>query len=133
MIGRRRVHQAGGIVVRCDERGVRILVVASKRRQKRWVLPKGGVRDDEPPCEAALREVEEETGLVCELGPEAARTHYEVDGAPKEVRYFRMRAEGEAAPRNEVDEVRWATSAEAEELLDYPADRELVRVALGAL
>jgi hypothetical protein len=44
-----------------------------------------------------------------------------------------MRAEGEAAPRNEVDEVRWATAAEAEELLDYPADRELVRAALGAL
>ena len=33
----------------------------------------------------------------------------------------------------EVDERRWVTAAEAEQLLDYEHDRALVREALGVL
>jgi hypothetical protein len=43
-----------------------------------------------------------------------------------------MRADAEARPRNEVDEVRWVAPAEADELLDHAHDRELVRSALAA-
>jgi 8-oxo-dGTP diphosphatase len=122
------VRAAGGVVL--DGAG-RVLVVHRPGHDD-WSLPKGKLEAGESWREAAAREVEEETGLRCAPGPEAGRTRYEVADGPKEVRYFRMRAEGEAAPRNEVDEVRWATLAEAEELLDYPHDRALVRAALGA-
>ena len=69
----------------------------------------------------------EETGLRCELGEEAGRTRY-VDsrGRNKEVRYFRMQSDGEPAPQNETDEVRWVPLADAPELLSYARDRALV-------
>ena len=105
-------------------RNGRFLAVHRPRHDD-WSLPKGKLEDGESWEEAAVREVEEETGLRCELGGEAGRTQYVVPDGPKEVRYFRMTADGEARPQNEVDEVRWLTPREAE-LLSYPYDRELV-------
>jgi 8-oxo-dGTP diphosphatase len=120
------VRAAGGIVV--DDAG-RILLV-HRPRYDDWSLPKGKLEDGESWEDAAVREVEEETGLRCVPGPEVGRTCYEVAAGPKEVRYFHMAASGEPRARNEVDEVRWASPAEAEELLDHPHDRDLVRRAL---
>ena len=41
-----------------------------------WSLPKGKLEPGESWETAALREVEEETGLRCELGEEVGRTYY---------------------------------------------------------
>ena len=87
-----------------------------------WSFPKGKLDAEESWEQAAVREVEEETALACELGEEIGRTHYVVDDAPKEVRYFRMTAVGEARAQNEIDEVRWVTFAEARSLLTYERD-----------
>ena len=79
-----------------------------------WTFPKGKARPGESDVDCALREVEEETGLRCELVRELPSTSY-VDGKgrPKLVRYWLMRPTGEAGPANEVDAVRWATRDEA--------------------
>ena len=117
------IRASGGIVVRDG----RVLVVHRPRHDD-WSLPKGKLERGESWEDAALREVEEESGLVCELGGEVGRTFY-VDGRgrEKEVRYFAMRADGEPAARNEVDEVRWATLVEARELLSYEGERTLLK------
>ncbi len=39
------------------------------RRLAQWLPPGGHIEPDEEPAEAALREVREETGLVCEVVP----------------------------------------------------------------
>ena len=116
------VLAAGGIV----ERDGSVLLV-HRSRQQDWTFPKGKLEPGEAWTDAALREVEEETGLACELGEEVGRTRYrDVLGRPKEVRYFRMTTTGEPEPCNEVDEVRWVPLAEAGETLSYERDRELV-------
>lgn len=55
----RWVRAAGGIVVRDD--GKMLLI----KRNGRWDLPKGKVENGETLLQAALREVEEETGIKC--------------------------------------------------------------------
>ena len=115
------IRAAGGVIVRDG----RVLVV-HRSRHGDWSLPKGKLEPGETWEDAALREVEEETGLRCALGEEVGRTYYEVEDGPKEVRYFRLSGEGEARAQNEVDEVRWVPLEEVGELLTYDRDRVLL-------
>ena len=91
-----------------------------------WSFPKGKLEAGESWEDAALREVQEETGLRCELGEQVGSSFYDVVGGPKEVRYYRMDCSGEPAPDTEVDEVRWVTVTEARTLLTYDDDRALL-------
>jgi 8-oxo-dGTP diphosphatase len=122
-----RSRAAGGVVVRDLPGGPEVAVV-HRPRYDDWSLPKGKLRPGEDWEQAALREVREETGMSCELGEELAPARYhDRKGRPKLVRYWLMRPlEGEFAPGDEVDELRWLEPARAAELLDYPHDRELV-------
>jgi 8-oxo-dGTP diphosphatase len=93
-----------------------------------WTFPKGKAEAGETDEETAVREVEEETGLRCELGRELPAASYtDQKGRPKTVRYWEMGpVTGEAAPRNEVDEVRWLPRDDAEGLLTYRRDVEML-------
>jgi 8-oxo-dGTP pyrophosphatase MutT (NUDIX family) len=123
------VRAAGGIVLRRGPSGVR-LVVVHRPRYDDWSLPKGKLLRGESHREAALREVEEETGLGCELGDELPAVEYvDATGRPKVVRYWTMRPIDDAPFRatREVDEIRWVSFDEAVDLLTYAHDRDLVR------
>ena len=91
-----------------------------------WSFPKGKLEAGETWEEAALREVQEETGLRCELGEQVGSSVYDVPGGAKEVRYYRMTSSGDPAPDTEVDEVRWVTVPEARALLTYEGDRAVL-------
>jgi 8-oxo-dGTP pyrophosphatase MutT (NUDIX family) len=115
------VRAAGGVI----ERDGSVLLV-HRPQYDDWSFPKGKLEEGESWDEAAVREVEEETGLRCELGEELGRTHYVVAQGPKEVRYYRMTCVGEAQAQNEIDEVRWVPLAEARDLLTHDRDRALL-------
>jgi 8-oxo-(d)GTP phosphatase len=121
------VRAAGGVVLRRGAGGFEVLLV-HRPAYADWSLPKGKLEPGEPEREAALREVEEETGLRCLLGREVGTTEYhDSRGRPKQVRYWTMVApDREPTAANEVDEVAWATPAEAAERLDYAHDRSLL-------
>jgi 8-oxo-dGTP diphosphatase len=128
------VEAAGGVVWRrWPEGGAEILLV-HRPRYDDWTVPKGKLDAGETHVEAALREVEEETGLRCSLGPELPSASYrDRRGRPKRVRYWAMTpVGGRFTPTAEVDEVRWLPVPEAKALLSYPRDRELLD-ALEAL
>lgn len=107
------------------------IAVIHRPRYDDWSLPKGKLEPGEEWSEAALREVEEETGLRCELERELEPTRYrDHKGRPKLVRWWAMRpVGGEFAVNDEVDELRWLDPAAAGALLDYERDRELVGAA----
>ena len=112
------MQAAGGVVSRAGESGAHEVLLVHRPKYRDWTLPKGKL-------EPALREVEEETGLVCELGHELGSTSYR-DGRdrPKVVRYWAMRPlHGAFSPHREVDEIRWASVEQAKELLTHDHDR----------
>jgi 8-oxo-dGTP diphosphatase len=135
MSGDDLVEAAGGVVMRLRLDGRPEVALVHRPAYDDWSLPKGKLHDGERHDVAALREVAEETGLDCELGPELPSVSYrDRHGHPKTVRYYVMRAVGGNAhfePTDEVDEVRWLPAEEAADLLSYDRDREVLRAAVA--
>ena len=108
--------------------GVEIILV-HRPRYDDWSFPKGKLDRGESFEAAAVREVAEETGLVCELGQELPSTEYlDPKGRRKLVRYWAMRIVATApwTPNDEIDQRRWATFDEAEAMLTYAHDKVLL-------
>ena len=85
------VRAAGGLVWRRDDAGRVEIAMIHRPSYDDWTFPKGKRDPGETTKECALREVLEETGLVCELGIELTRTAYiDRKGRPKSVRYWTM-------------------------------------------
>ena len=123
------VRAAGGVVVRETDGGAEVAVV-HRPRYGDWSFPKGKLDPGETSEDAALREVREETGLVCKLGAELASARYtDQKGRPKVVRYWLMAVVSDPGfePNEECDELRWLPVAAAAEQLTYERDRELLR------
>jgi 8-oxo-dGTP diphosphatase len=123
------VEGAGGLVTRPAASGEPEVLVVHRPRYDDWSLPKGKLEPGESFEDAAVREVEEETGVRCELAAELAPHRY-VDrkGRDKVVRWWRMTpvATRPFVANDEVDELRWIRAGEAATLLTYDADRKLV-------
>ena len=108
------------------------VLVVHRPRYSDWSLPKGKLDPGETWEEAAVREVEEEAGVRTRLVRELPDVTYDHRGRPKRVRYWLMELiedPPEFEPNDEVDAVRWASPADALELLSYERDRELLRRA----
>lgn len=105
------------------------VLLVHRPRYDDWTFPKGKVRDGEDVEEAARREVEEETGLACKLGPELASTRYtDAKLRKKTVQYWAMEnCVGQFEPNDEVDEIVWLPCGEAAGRLTYERDREVLR------
>ena len=127
------VQAAGGVLLRPAGDGVEVAVI-HRPKYEDWSLPKGKLDAGEGYRLAALREVEEETGMRAELDAELGSVSYrDRKGRTKLVRYWLMRPlDGEFAPGSEVDELRWLAPDEAAELLSYEHDVALVHEAVAA-
>jgi 8-oxo-dGTP pyrophosphatase MutT (NUDIX family) len=121
------IRAAGGVVCRDGRDGVEVVLV-HRPRYDDWTFPKGKAYPGESDEDCALREVEEETGLRCELAEELPSTAYrDSKDRQKVVRYWRMRAvAGTLRPDNEVDAAEWFPAGDAAVRLSYPRDRELL-------
>jgi 8-oxo-dGTP diphosphatase len=128
------VRAAGGVVVRRGGDGATEVLLVHRAAYDDWTFPKGKCENGETEEDAAIREVEEETGLRCRLDRELATTQYQDGhGRPKTVRYWLVTpVGGHLAPDHEVDDVRYVDLDEAEEVLTYERDRELLSRLVAA-
>jgi 8-oxo-dGTP pyrophosphatase MutT (NUDIX family) len=118
------IEAAGGAIWRVTGKGAVKVLLVHRDRYDDWSLPKGKLEPEETHRQAALREVEEETGFVCTTGAELPEVRYhDRKDRPKRVRYWEMEVvDGAFEPNDEVDEIRWLLLDEAAELLSYEHD-----------
>ena len=139
---RRRLRQvdefsAGGLVVDLAGDVPLGALIGRTDRQGRllWSLPKGHIEAGETAEQAAVREVEEETGIAGEILAELGTIDFwfVADGrrVHKTVHHFLLRAIGGALSDAdiEVDEVAWVPLPEIGGQLAYPDERGLVDTA----
>jgi 8-oxo-dGTP diphosphatase len=113
-----------------DRDGCREVLLVHRPRYDDWTFPKGKALDGERDEDCALREVQEETGFVCELGAELPETQYTSKGSPKRVRYWLMaRRAGDFAASDEVDAAEWLPFDDARRRLSYEHDRSVLDAA----
>ena len=118
------IEAAGGVVWRRTSSGTVKVLLVHRPRYDDWSLPKGKLDPGERHLAAALREVEEETGLRGKPGAELCEVHYlDRKDRPKHVRYWAMEVRGGTfEPNDEVDEIRWVAVDDAHRWLTYPHD-----------
>jgi 8-oxo-dGTP diphosphatase len=125
------VRAAGGLVTRKGSDGEPEVLVVHRVRYDDWSFPKGKLDKGESFEEAALREVEEETGLICRIEELLPTARYQdAQDRPKLVRYWRMTVvDGDIADfefTSEISGLRWVSVEEASALLSYRHDRRLL-------
>lgn len=123
-------YSAGGVVLRDGT----VLLIRTRDLKGRtvWTFPKGKLDKGETSEQAAVREVEEETGWRCRIEGELPKSVYWFQRAgqrvKKTVRWFRMAPiELAGGADDEVDEVAWVPIDEAFDRLTYESDREQLR------
>ena len=132
-------HSSGGVVARRMDGNVHLLLIRDPYGN--WGLPKGHVENGESSCEAALREVREETGLThLEAGPSLGSIDWYFrlrgDLVHKFCDYFLMASpDGDTSPEvsEGITECRWLPVDEAIETVAYDNAREVVVRAADAL
>jgi len=135
--GKGPVHKevsAGGVVYRRVDDGIEV-VLASRRTRRgelAWGLAKGGIEEGESHEEAAVREVQEETGLTAEIEASLGETKYfyvwEDARIRKTVHFFLMRHTGgdPADHDDEMEEIRWFPLERAMKRAAYRGEREVI-------
>ena len=129
----RLVRAAGGVILRGGAGALEVALV-HRPAYDDWSFPKGKLEGEEDERAAAIREVEEETGLRCDLDEDlGVVTYIDGRGRPKVVRYWRMRVpdDAELAAAHEIDRAEWVPLDQAHDRLTYPHDRELLARVTG--
>jgi len=126
---------AGGLVVDHELSIAAVIGRLDRRGRLLWSLPKGHVEPGETAEQAAIREVEEETGISGEILASLGTIDFWfiADGrrVHKTVHHFLLRAVGgELSDADiEVTEVAWVPLPQITEQLAYPDERGLVDAA----
>ncbi len=132
---------AGGLVVRTEDGTSSGALIGrlDRRGRLRWSLPKGHVEHGETHEQAAVREVEEETGISGRITARLGSVEYTFIAhgkrIHKRVHHYLMEAVGgELSDADvEVTEVAWVPLSDLPARLAYAGERRLARRAVEML
>lgn len=131
------------MVDRCAEQP-RVAVIARYNRAGRleWCLPKGHLEEGETAEQAAVREIEEETGIQGRILQTLGTIDYwfSVEGRRihKVVHHYLLEATGgrlsiEGDPDAEAVDVAWVPMTELDQRLAFPNERRIAKAAFEHL
>ncbi len=123
---------AGGIVYRMRLGSPEFLLVTARRRPDHWVYPKGHIDPGETPEEAAVREVEEESGVHATIVELLEDVTVAFGGQYQVIRYFLMSVLRNGAS-GEGRRSCWLPPDEAMDCLTFPESRASLTKALVVL
>ncbi len=144
----RHIHSAGGVAFRLHQavasKSIQFALIATDRECRRWQLPKGRLYPAEESLSAALREVEEETGLETRFESFLKTVRYEYldtfartvpERVYKKVDFYLLRVTGGSLSGDsvEVQKVEWASPDDALCRLAYDGERDCIKLALEYL
>jgi 8-oxo-dGTP pyrophosphatase MutT (NUDIX family) len=126
---------AGGVVFQQHAEMIEVVLIAVGEK-RRWQLPKGLVNRGEDPEQTALREVREETGIESALLNPIDKIEYWYYGSSESKRirfhkivhfYLLKFLSGSTNDHDqEVEEARWVEIDEAQRLLAFKSEKEVV-------
>ncbi|HSB92679.1 MAG TPA: NUDIX domain-containing protein, partial [Flavitalea sp.] len=128
------IKAAGGLVT--NENGELLFIF----RKNKWDLPKGKLEDGEEIESCAVRETEEETGLLgVTMGETLLTTHHTYDESGhhilKETYWYKLSVKGKQDLKPQVEEhitdIRWVDPGKMEEVLSntYPLIKDVLASA----
>jgi 8-oxo-dGTP diphosphatase len=132
----KHLHSAGGVIFRKQGETFEVALIATKEKTV-WTLPKGIIDRGEQPETTAVREVEEETGLLGRIVDDLGKNSYwfylkdENTKYRKTVTYFLLEYAGGTMENDcwEVDDAQWFPVDSALRKVSYKGDREILEKA----
>ena len=121
-----RILIAGGIVFRRRQGRPEVLIVTARKRRKRWVLPKGGVKPGEKPRAAAIRECREEAGVTGRVVELAGVAEYGTKAGRVRVEYFIIEFTREVEHAEDERDYQWCAVEDAIAQLTYASARRVL-------
>jgi 8-oxo-dGTP diphosphatase len=125
---------AAAFIVKNDK----VLICQRTRHQPyplKWEFPGGKIEQGEQPTDALRRELNEELGIVAEVGDEVCRIQYTYpQGATVELRFFLVERYEAEIESHIFKDVRWVSRRELPEYDFLEADAGLVQeIAAGKI
>jgi len=131
----RNEHSSGGAVIHFFDGRPHVAMIATRGRS-RWGLPKGAVSKGETSEQAALREVQEETGILADIVSPLDTIEYYFRAGDTLIRkrvdfYLMQYVGGKLTPQlTEVDDVEWVELSESIRRASFESEKKLLSAAL---
>ena len=120
--------QVVAALIVCDEQILCCQRTEHQALPLKWEFPGGKIEAGETPPQALLRELQEELGILAEIGPEITQVlHTYANGNSVNLRFFAVHSFEKELQNRIFRDVRWVKRADLPSLDFLDADKELVR------
>ena len=112
----------------CDEQILCCQRTEHQALPLKWEFPGGKIEAGETPPQALLRELQEELGILAEIGPEITQVlHTYANGNSVNLRFFAVHSFEKDLQNRIFRDVRWVKRGDLPTLDFLDADKQLVR------